>query len=516
MRLILYRAIAGGAITLVAASWFYPAAGSAQQMLIISTGLLFILWLAIEAALTYSELSELKQWGLGYLVDGILAAILIYATGGINSPFSFLLGLIIIASGTHAYRMLPLVITIVSCIAYLIAVYGEALLVSDVMLDTQQALHILLQVSALMLVGGVMAFIARRHANLRASSDKAVRQHRKLKDLHDKIMLSMREGVIVLDDQLNVSDMNDAARELLGEHSIAELISYSELKDLFEKPDASMFQSECTLQNRVLLVAVTKLSADADAVWLLTLVDITVVRKLEQQLIQKEKLAAMGQMAAMLAHEIRNPIQTMTQGLEIMATNKVSGVNINEIIHDEMLRLNRLVSTMLDYSKPLLPVTLPILMPQLMASAVNKVEMVKQGQIDWSCELDELNIDSDHFRLVLDNLLSNAVANSPDDSTVQVCLGGDESSWCLFVCNQGEIPEDLRQSLFEPFVTGRSRGIGLGLATVKQVCDVNDWSIRLESQSGQTCFTVTGPVVVNNEESGAQDDMTCMREKLHG
>ena len=512
MQLIFYRVIAGCMIALVTASWFYAAAEPAQQQLILAVGILFILWLAIEAALTYSAFSEPKQWAIGYLVDAALAAMLIYATGGVASPFSFLLGLIIIASGTHAYRMLPLVITVVTCATYLTAVYGEAWLVHQTQLDEQQALHILLQVSALMLVGGVMAFIARRHASLRASSDKAVRQHRQLKDLYDKIMLSMREGVIVLDDRLQVSDMNDAARELLGRHTITELIAASQLKEFFQFSDASMFQSEYRLDGSVLLVAVTKLSSEADATWLLTLVDISDLRRLEQQLIQKEKLAAMGQMSAMLAHEIRNPIQTMMQGLEIMAANKSVDLNVHEIIHDEMLRLGRLVSTMLDYSRPLLPAVSPMMMPQLIAAAVSKMEMVEPGKVEWSCELGELAIDGDHFRLVLDNLLSNALANSCEDSAVQVCLGGDSDSWCLFVCNQGEIPEGLRQSLFEPFVTGRSRGIGLGLATVKQVCEVNGWSVRVESGTGQTCFTVTGPMLADDQAA----EVTGTKESVHG
>ena len=101
MQLIFFRAIAGCTIALVAASWFYPAAEPAQQQLILAVGVLFVLWLAIESALTYSEFSEPKQRALGYLVDATLAAMLIYATGGVASPFSFLLGLIIIASGTH-------------------------------------------------------------------------------------------------------------------------------------------------------------------------------------------------------------------------------------------------------------------------------------------------------------------------------------------------------------------------------------------------------------------------------
>jgi len=512
MRLILYRAIAGAAIALVVASWFYPAAEAGQQQLILLTALFFVLWLVVEAALTYSGLAESKQWAIAYLVDVILASMLIYETGGILSPFSFLLGLIIIASGAHAYRLLPLLITVAACSAYLSAVYGEAWLIHAEMLDEQQALHMLLQVSALMLVGGVMAFIARRHAHLRASSDKAVKQHRRLKDLHDKIMHSMREGVIVLDEQLQLSDMNDAALDLLGEKSIDGLMRSAELRRYLQGPQRSLFQCECLLRGRVLLVAVTRLSTEQDATWLLTLVDISDIRNLEQQLIQKEKLAAMGQMSAMLAHEIRNPIQTMTQGLEIMASNKSMGPDIQGIIHEEMLRLNRLVSTMLDYSRPLMPVPASSSMPSLMAAAINKVEMQFRHRVELTCDVDSLYLDGDHFRLLLDNLLSNALANSPDESMVQLCLGRDESSWCLFVYNSGEIPELLREKLFEPFVTGHAKGFGLGLATVNQVCEANHWSVQVESGGGQTCFTVTGPIVVDGEQYGE----TGMMGEMHG
>jgi len=508
MSLIIYRAVAGAAIALVITSWIYSAVSEELQQLILFTGILFLFWLAIEAGLRRSRLLESTQWAIGYLADVVLASMLIYATGGVASPFSFLLGLIIIASGTHAMRMLPMLISLAGCSSYLVAVYSEVWLIGTVVLDTQYALHMLLQVSALLLVGGVMAFIARRHDFLRASSDKAVRQHRKLKDLHDKIMLSMREGVIVLDEQLQLSDMNDAARELLGRSAITGLMQCAELSRFLQQPEGPLFQCECKRKNRVLLVAVTKLSSDPDATWLLTLVDISDIRNLEQQLIQKEKMAAMGQMSAMLAHEIRNPIQTMTQGLEIMAANKSVGLNIQDIIHEEMLRLNRLVSTMLDYSRPLLPASVPTVMPKLIEAAVNKIEMVVHGSIDWSCEVEDLCIDGDHFRLVLDNLLSNALANSPDDSTVQVCLGRDESSWCLFVCNHGEIPQALRKKLFEPFVTGHSKGFGLGLATVNQVCAANGWSVRVESGEGQTCFTVTGPIQV--------EALVEITEEMHG
>jgi signal transduction histidine kinase len=109
-----------------------------------------------------------------------------------------------------------------------------------------------------------------------------------------------------------------------------------------------------------------------------------------------------------------------------------------------------------------------------------------------------MQVDIDHFRLVLDNLLSNALANRLDDSMVQIQLNADHSNWILSVSNAGEILASVRHKMFEPFVSGRSHGIGLGLATVKQVCDINEWSVDITSQGGHTCFNVTGPLHVTD------------------
>jgi len=327
MPLILYRAMAASVIAMVVVLWVYPASQLYQQQLIISTGVLFLLLLLIQMAVTSSRVSEKNQWVFQYASDTTLASILIFASGGVFSPFSFLHGLIIIASGTHARRLLPIVISILACSGYLSAVYGEAWLARSDGLNTQQALHVLLQVSALMLVGGVMAYIARRHASLRAQSDQAVRQHRELKDLHDHIMAEMAEGVIVLDRALQVTDMNSAARSLLGRQTVATLLAIPALSKFFQQSQRTTFQCEYANSaddaQRNLLLMVRQLSDEDDAAWLLTLVDISDVRRLEKQLLQQEKMALLGRMAAMLAHEIRNPIQTMAQGLELMAVKPV-------------------------------------------------------------------------------------------------------------------------------------------------------------------------------------------------
>jgi len=492
MRLIFYRALAALVIAVVVILWVYPTLLSVQKQLMMALGALFLILLLLQAVLIISQVSEKRQWVFQYSSDIILSSLLIFSSGGLLSPFYLLLGLIIIASGSHAIRVLPLAMSTLACSGYLAAVYGDIWLGYHSNLNPQQALHVLLQVSALMLIGGVMAYIARHQASLRAKSDKIVRQHRRLKDIHDNIMAEMREGVIVLDNTLHVSDMNESATALLGKQSVASLLSIPALKAFFCKPLLPEFQCEYDNHGRTLLLSVRKLTPDDDAAWLLTLVDISEVRYLEKQLLQQEKMALLGKMSAILAHEIRNPIHTMAQGLEIMGRTSENSIDIQGILRDEMMRLNRLANMMLEYSKPMHPAPAQTYMPEVIRSSLNQMDITGCRKVNWQCLVDELLIDSDHFRLVIDNLLSNALAYRYPDSHVGVCLDSDEMFWMLRVDNEGDVPEAIREKLFEPFISSCSNGIGLGLATVQQVCIANDWTVESGFEDGKVCFTISG------------------------
>ncbi len=521
MRIILYRTLAAIAIGLLLLGWFYPMSTATQQALILVVGFGSALLLLLQVALSLSQrVALLSQWVFQYAADSLLVSVLILATGGIFSPFSFLLGVVVIASGIHAQALLPLLISTVSCIGYLTAIYTELWLSHSDVMNTNQALHVLLQVSALLLVGGVMAFIARRHASLSASSDMAVRQHRKLKDLHDKIMSEMREGVILLNQQLHLIDMNEAARIMLKRESLASLLHFSPLAHFFQQALAhdsvsTAFQCEYDCHDQVLLLAVRRLSLESDMVWLLTVVDVSQVRQLEEQLIQQEKMAALGQMAAMLAHEIRNPIQTMAQGLEIMSKSPANALEMQHIFHEEALRLNRLVNVMLQYSKPLHAEPAFTFMPEVIKASLQHVDSSQRQHVEWQCSVDALFLDADHFRLVLDNLLSNALLNRADDSNqVLIDLAADHNHWKLRVCNPGEIPLDVREKLFEPFVSGRSAGIGLGLATVQQVCMVNGWQVEVATATGEVCFSVSGAISSHDKRNEDVSEKLFTEEKI--
>ena len=154
-----------------------------------------------------------KQLLIQFGLDLLLISVLVVITGGIQSPFVFLFGLLIVAAGTQSHVMVVLLTTIFACISYLVSIYGFSIW-HQIEITPAATLHILLQVSALFLVGGAMAAIARRHASLQQESHQVVRQHRRLKELHDQIVTSMQEGMLILDQALYIQDSNESARRL--------------------------------------------------------------------------------------------------------------------------------------------------------------------------------------------------------------------------------------------------------------------------------------------------------------
>ncbi len=488
---------------------FHGLSGAAQAAGIT----LALLWLASILAHVrirrHGWLASARGLVLLFGADLALIAWLIWLGGTPQSPYAVLLGLVVIASALRGQAMPPLALAVLACAFYLLAIE----LAVPGPLAPDEALHALLQVSALLLAGGVMGAIARRHERLAQAGDRAMRRHRSLRELHDSIMLTMSEGLLVLDARGRLIEANPAARAMLGMDGSAEATADGAPERL-PAPLAAWLAGvlagenlspdgghEVRLGGRTLLATVRALHGDvAPAAWLLTLVDITHLRALEARLLEQERMAALGQMSAMLAHEIRNPVQTMAQGLELLKLGvPASEADIRAILHEEMLRLNRMVNMMLDYSRPLEPALRDVRPCELIEAAVRQADFDGQGRIEWHCEADRVRLDPDHFRLVLDNLLHNALANREGEAAVRLAMTAAEGGWRLEVRNAGEIAPQVRARLFEPFASGRAQGIGLGLAIVRQVCEANGWEIAVTSEAGETCFAVEARDAVGGE-----------------
>ncbi len=438
--------------------------------------------------------------------DLILLGFIVYASSGLNSPFIFLLGLVVILAGSQASILLTLGITTLASITYLIAVYA-----SLDHITTEITLKMLLQTSLLLLTGGIMAIIARRHAQLKEREQQTSQAHKQLQEVHWQVLQAMQEGIVTLQRNLHIQAFNPAAAKLLR---LSPSHIHTPLQDVLQLPESLIEHSQCgqpqisqheiSFHQLHLLLTLTPLHDDKHATWLLTLVDVTQTRQLERQLAEQDKLASIGQMAAMLAHEIRNPMQTIAQAAELMSLEQPNN-QLEHLITSEIARLNRLVSNILDYAHPLHPSPKNVHIKDLLQSSIQQADLQNTHQIRLEVEKNaNIKLDPDHIRLILDNLLRNAMRASPEPASITVVFSQNADSWQLKVADKGPgIPEHMRDHIFQPFTTGHQKGSGLGLATVWQVCQANQWKVWVETsdQTG-TCFIVQGKVAASTEKRG--------------
>jgi len=499
LQLLLWRGMAM-VLVLIIVNWFdLPDIALNQHQLFAYVALLFVVFAVAQSFLFRCHWPVGIQLFSQFFSDIVLVTLLVFATGGFESPFILLFGLVIVAAGTQAEVLLVLSIAVIACIGYLTAIYSFSWW-QHRLLPADATLTLLLQISVLLLVGGVMAVIARRHAMLSDKSRRAAQQHQDFQALHSRLMALMQEGVLVLDEDLTIRDSNAAACVIFHISDNSQL-KVSELPS-FPKPVVSFLQAsngeesyrcEWRLDKAEYLITVGKFpELYVGACWWLTLVDVSELRDLEKEVAEHQKLAAMGRMAAMLAHEFRNPMQTIAQAVELVTRVKEKQqVDIQRIVSEEILRLNRLVADMLDYTKPLTPKAKNIEVFDLLIASVEAVDSEQKYCIDLLCDIGVLNIDADHMRLVLDNLLRNAVLSSPSAHSVSIHASEHAGHWQFAVSDHGGgIPESMRTQLFEPFASQRTGGTGLGLATVWQVCQANQWSIDVESNADTTIFRI--------------------------
>ncbi|HEX8521386.1 MAG TPA: ATP-binding protein [Tepidisphaeraceae bacterium] len=232
--------------------------------------------------------------------------------------------------------------------------------------------------------------------------------------------------------------------------------------------------------------------------------------KLFQQAVQAERLAAIGETTAALSHSIKNILQALRGGADVveigLRANNLPQVSKGWRIADRNLeRIYNLTTNLLAYSRPREPKLEPINPRRLVEDCV---ELVAAGAnekgvmvvADVERDMPPVPLDSDGIHQVIMNLLSNAVdAVEPQKGLIRVVCRyePEEKSACLEVIDNGKgIPPGMMKHVFELFhSTKGNRGTGLGLAVAKKIIDEHDGSISVKSTLGEgTVFTVRLPV----------------------
>ncbi len=343
-----------------------------------------------------------------------------------------------------------------------------------------------------------------------------------LREFSESILQNMSSAIIVVDKEGKVTEWNKRAELYFNRPK--EQMTGVELRALgpeFEDIEEMAFQAmrikeEITLSNYLIQVGGreryydVKITPfwDADKLMLrgviITLDDVTERVSLEKERKKQEKLAALGEMAARVAHELRNPISVLggfIKRLEKNADNPEARERYINIIKDEILRLENIVNEILDFSRE--PRSLEFTYFNI-NKLINDVyilleEKVREKNILFNFETDaeEITVYAEYSRMkqVIINLLQNAIEATPKDGKILVETRIKLDKIVVSIWNEGTpIDKETAEKLFTPFFTTKVHGTGLGLAICKKIVeDEHKGKIYHESTEDGNKFVVELP-----------------------
>jgi signal transduction histidine kinase len=243
--------------------------------------------------------------------------------------------------------------------------------------------------------------------------------------------------------------------------------------------------------------------------------DLTRVEQLEERERLRDRLAAVGEMAAVIAHEVKNPLA----GIEVMAgllRRKIpdapdAQMVLTDIINEAKMA-NAIVQEVLDFVRPIRLQVEHTSVADAVRDAIQLADSKgKRGNVDVNIAisdgLPQINADQHQITQVFTNLLMNAYEAMGGKGAVTISAellrleDGGDSVLIEFTDNGPGIPPDVADKVFAPFFTTKAQGSGLGLAIVRKIVDAHDGRIDLRTTPGQgTTIQVTLPVTGGNEE----------------
>ena len=449
--------------------------------------------------------------------DLVLTSALVYVTGGAQSPYTFLYALTIVAAGALSFRRGAMIVTIASLGALLVvslAAWSRVIEVPSAAVRpwTQSGIDLVrsLGITNAALVGvGALSFIfgdqLQRGAETLATTRRAAAE---LLTLHQDIVRSLSSGLVTLGNDGRVLTANHAAGEILRRPA-GDLVGRpieQVMPGLFPETRRGDLRL-ATPGGDELTIGVTasplRDARDVEIGRVLNFQDLTELRRLEQHAQRAERLATVGHLAAGVAHEIRNPLASISGSIELLKRSPQASEDdrtLMTIVQREVQRLNVLLGELLDYAnpKPKQEVELDL------ATLVEEVLQVARGdqlfaEVELATSIDAplpVRADPAKLRQVLWNLVRNAAeAAVVGGKHVRVearRVGGETR---IVVGDDGPgIPKELLARVFEPFFTTKPAGTGLGLATSHAVIAEHGGRIDVETAvAGGTRMVVTLP-----------------------
>lgn len=436
------------------------------------------------------------QLQLGW--DLLLSFFTVYITGGISSLFTFLFIFVIIGCALISTRK-DLYTTVVAAMLLYSGLVGlqhyaylPAESVAESLSDNEIIYRLFLNLVTFLLAG-ILGYIL--SVRLRRSEQLLQRKrhdYAELEQLNALILQSIPSGVIVVDESGKIRAVNAAAAAICGMPTA--LVLQKQLTDIFpafsvneitppvERGEFNSVNPQG--EQRIIGYNATRIQDPADRPRILiTFQDLTEARRAEQRLQLGERLAAIGKLAAGLAHEIRNPLASLGGSIQLLAEQidlDKTEKNLFAIMQRETARLNRLVSDFLIFAKPGLPVLGEHDLVELIAEMVTLAKADPLfADIRIATDLPPeyiVRMDSAQMHQALWNLLVNAAQFAQAPGRIMVGINAEEG-WIWVDDNGLGLGAEEKKQIFEPFYTTRASGTGLGLSIVHAIVTAHGWKI---------------------------------------
>ena len=342
--------------------------------------------------------------------------------------------------------------------------------------------------------------------NHRLSS--ALNKAEEAKDFLDGILQSLGEAIIVLDRNDQVIMVNRGAEDLLGnstEQLLGRPLEALDFSIQEEGPDTVLV----TRRKKFQVICSRSPILDSEGVvrgYVLLIKDISLIKELEIQRDRNKRLIAMGEMAAKLVHEIRNPLCSIELYASMLAGD------LQDTVHSELATgisqgiksLNHVLTNMHYFAIPQKPSHQWIDFQKIMSELLFMLRpLFEAKRLRLNKNLNgqtRLWGDGELIKQALMNILLNAMEVSPEEGAVHLALiKGEDGGMVIEIKDQGPgIPKEYLEKIFDPFFSRKEKGSGLGLSIAANIMQAHGGAIKVKSDVGQgTCFQLRFPLTAS-------------------
>lgn len=462
-------------------------------------------------------------------VDIALVSWVVYETSLTEKSFAALYLVIVLAASTVLPR-LAVLITSVLCVIFYVTItsflYYQIFNNNLPTLSPDQSVP--LYILAILVIGILGGQIAERLQLSHLALTQATQNLANLQAFNERIIESIHSGLVTTDITGNILSFNRAAEEIT-QHKANQVIKRTFFEVFGDLSNYLNFSPELLNTSKPIRFTASCLSATGRQMYLgitasplsgengkpnglvFSFQDLTEIIKLEQEIRRRDRLAAMGKMAAGIAHEIRNPLAAMRGSIQVLRSEldlSEDQAQLMQIVLRESDRLDKIVSDFLAYARPspakLAEFDLVNWIKETVALIRYSNESSTKHEILVECPEASISIvaDSNQLRQIIWNLARNSLQAMPEGGKLIIELNQNKEKDIILTFTDTGVgmSEEEMERIFEPFNSNRPGGTGLGMAIVYQIISDHNGKIDVVSSPNQGArITITLPQNTTNK-----------------